>query len=595
MQDSGKRKVKTVFCLGAAFALALLIAIACGGATEPDKADTATPAEMAPVATKPAVDAAKATTAPVAEAPATAMGDVNPGKVTMMTGSFGNERFDAAYGDPGVDTNRQIHGFLVDSNVVGGTLTVIPGIATEWSISDDLRSTTFTIREGVKFHDGTEVEMEDVLWSLQHYVGPQAPDYATASLALRYGRDMEKIELGPAANQVTVTSTKTIPEFASYGSQGNGGNSLTKVMPKREHLHDEAEALAYDQNPIAAGIIKLVKHDLGEKMVFERFDDYFHQPDNGFPDDKRIQFSTMEFVLAQDESTRIAAIRAGEADMGRVGLGARDQIEAGGGRLIFSPEARAFQVQPWGCFNPEFPCHDKRVRQALSYAVDKEKMQNQLYGGPQVMQVKGFWVVTDSTLGYSPDLAPYPFDPEKARQLLAEAGYPGGRGFGTLIVDTYISPFIPFMVESAQLAAEFWQTELGLDVEVRQHDKTGLGRAKVATPRDFDGHLLWGGQDTRSDAAGITKLFYLNRDSDATYYYHSNPEIWDLGDIAVAKIGRDGEAEVFNTLYKRLLDEAYDLAIGYINIPWGVGPRIATWEPYPLSQHSSAFHTITLK
>ena len=572
--------------------LVLLFAIACGGATEPD---AAAPAEVAPASTKPAVQVSQATAVPAATAPPVTMGAVHPGTVTMMTGSFGNERFDAAYGDPGVDTNRQIHGFLVDSNVEDGKLTVIPGIATEWSISDDMRSTTFTIREGVKFHDGTEVEIEDVLWSLQHYAGPQAPDYATASLALRYGRDMEKIELGPGSRQVTVTSKNAIPEFATYGSQGNGGNSLTKVMPRRDHLHDEAEALAYDQNPIAAGIIKLVKHDLGEKMVFERYDDYFHQPDNGFSDDKRIQFSTMEFVLAQDESTRIAAIRAGEADMGRVGLGAREQIEAGGGRLTFSPEARAFQVQPWGCFNPDFACHDKRVRQALSYAIDKEQMQNQLYGGPQVMQVRGFWVVTDSTLGYTPDLAPYAFDPDRARQLLAEAGYPGGKGFGKLVVDTYISPFIPFMVESAQLAAEFWQTELGLDVEVRQHDKTGLGRAKVATPRDFDGHLLWGGQDTRSDAAGITKLFYLNRESDATYYYHSNPEIWNLGDLAVAKIGRQGEAEAFNTLYKRLLDEAYDLAIGYINIPWGVGPRIASWEPYPLSQHSSAFHTITLK
>ena len=569
-----------------------MISVGCGGASDPGASTTA---EVAPASTKPAAaEVVKATAAPVATAPPVAMDGVNPGKVTLMSGSFGNERFDTVYGSPGTDTNKPVHGFLVESTVENGKLVVIPGIAHEWEYSEDMKTITFSIRDGVKFHDGSELTVEDVLWSLQHYVGPQAPDYSVSSLSLRYGREMDKIEqTGP--NQVSVTSKLHFPEYGTYGAQGNPGGALTIVMPKRVHLHDEQEALAYDKNPVAAGIIKLVKHDLGEKMVFERFEDYYFQPDNGFHEDRRLQFSTMEFVLAQDESTRIAAIRAGEADMGRVNLGAQEQIKAGGGRLVFSPEARAFQVQPWGCANPDFPCHDIKVRQALAYAIDKERMKNELYGGPEVMNTKGYWLVTLSTTGYSEDLAPYPFNPEKARQLLAEAGYPGGRGFGKLIIDTYISPYIPFMVESAQLAAEFWQTELGLDVEVRQHDKTGLGRAKVTTPQEFDGHLFWGGNDTRASAAGITKLYYLNREPDAGYYHHANPELWDLGDKTLAMLGQDGEAEAFNDLYRRLSDESYYLGIGYTNIPWGVGPRITAWDPYPLSMWATAFHTITLK
>ena len=602
MRDHCSRNPKVI--LLTPLLIVLVFIISCGGSAAPAAPAAAAPA--APAAAAPAAPAAAAPAAPAAAAPAvksaaveTTSPKVNPGKVILMAGSFGAERFDYTWGSTPADPGRSRHAYLVENDVEGPSLTIIPGIATAWEFSDDLKSVTFTVREGVLFNDGTEVEVEDVLWTLQHHIGPQAPDYAHGSLSLRYGREMENIELGPGPNQVTVNSKKPIPEFVSYGAGGTAGSSLTRVMPKRDSFNDEAAALAYDKNPVTPSAIKLVSHSLGEKMVFERFDDHYFQPANGFHEDRRLQFRTMEFVLAPDESTRIAAIRGGEADMGRVGLAARGQIEAGGGRLIFSPEGRAFQVQTWGCHLPEIPCHDKQVRQALAYALDINQMQNELYGGPEVMQALGHWLVTPSTIGYTEDLAPYPFDPAKARELLTAAGYknpdnPGGKDFGKLIVDTYLSPYIPLLVESAQLAGEYWETELGIEVEVRQQDKAGLSKAKVADPRAFDGHMMWGGNDTRPDAAGITKLYYLNRDPDAGYFQHADSQIWDLGDEAMALIGRPEAESVFNSYYKMLQDEAYYIGVGYINIPWGVGPRIATWEPYPLSMPASGFHTITL-
>jgi ABC-type transport system substrate-binding protein len=593
MQDSGKRRAKTVFCLGAAFALALLIAIACGGATEPD---AAAPAEVAPPAdTKPAAaQESQATSAPANVAPPVAMDEVNPGKVIFMTGSFGTERFDSTYGGTSPDADRHLHGYLVGSDVADGRLLVVPGIATQWEISDDLRSTIFTIREGVKFHDGSDLTVEDVVWSLNHYAGPTAPEYALGSLSLRYGKKMESIVAGPGQDQVTLTANVPMPEYATYGSKGAGGQALTKVLPKRAALHDEAVALAYDESPVAAGLLKLLEHRAGESMVFERFDDYYHQPDMGFSNDKRLQFQTIDYRLAKEEATRIAAIRAGEADMGRVSLGGRDQIEAGGGRLIMSPEARAWQVGLQGCFRSDIPCSDIRVRQALSYAIDRQVLRDQLYG-PEMMEPKGWWVVTPSTIGYTPELDPPTFDPEKARQLLADAGYPGGEGFGPVIVNSYKSPYNPFMAESAQLGAEFWRRELGLEVEVRLHDPSALQREVVANPDVFDGQVLWRGQDTRLDAAGIMALYYLNKKQGIGYWKHSQQEIWDLGDGAMARLSKSDEQEIFNNLYMRLKDEGYHMGIGFIHIPYGVGPRIVTWEPYPVAEYFSALHTIRLK
>ena len=525
-----------------------------------------------------------------------AMEPVYSGQVTVMTNNFGAERFDSVYGSTGKDI-KDIAGHLVSRDLLDGASLTVPGIASRWELSDDGLTTTFTIRRGVKFHDGTELTAEDAAWSLQHCMGPEAKDHITNAVCIGYSSNMERIEQ-LTIDQVRVVSTVPIPEMWGYGSKGSGGHMVGRVIPKRDTLWDEEEAQAYDRNPIGAGLIKLVEHRQGESMTFERFEDYYYQPANGFPTDHRLQFSLYKVVAAPDASTRIAALRAGDADFGRVSLDAASQIEAGGGRMMYSPQALAFEVQQWGCFNPQVPCHDKRVRQALSYAIDKELIRDELYGGTDVMHAKGWSVVGPSTIGYSPELDPFPFDPEKARQLLAEAGYPGGEGFGEYIINVPLGS-LPLKSESGQLVGEMLRENLGLDVDVKVWDGGVHWNNLKSDPRSYDGQLMWTENDGRTDAAGSNKFWYLNyqdrMDDPPLQALHDNPELERLGQFALTQIGREGEQEAFNTWYRALHDEQYNMAIGYINDPWGVGPRIATWEPWPASEHLSALHTITLK
>ncbi len=559
----------------------LFIGVACGAAEEPTPTPTGIPTTL-PTATATPTATSTPTPAPT-PTPA-----VNPGKLTIMVSNLANERFEQTMAGGqagGLNYGRLLHGFLISTNE---NSEMIPGIATDWGLSADGLTWIFTIREGGNFHDGTELTAEDVLWTFQHSFGPQAGEYSLSAPAQLNSRAMDKIEqTGP--DEVTVITKSPLVAFAMELAEV--GSYWWGVLPKRDKLHDEAVESAYDRNPIGAGPMRLVKHILGQSMTFERFDDYYYQPKNGLPTDKRVNFTTLDLVLISEEATRVAALRAGEADIGPVSLGTKTQVEAGGGRLVFGREGMIILVRWGGCWNPEARCADKRVRQALDYAIDKELMRDTLYG-PDVMEVKGWTSVTPSTIGYTPELDPWPFDPDKARQLLADAGYktptnPDGKDFGRLILNTAQGQ-IPFLSEGAQLAADFWRRELGINVQVTVGDSAAIKKDERAGK--LQDQLWWRDNETKLDASGGLASYV----SFADQRYHDDEELRTLVTEAMSVVGPERE-EALTKLYLRLKEEAYEIGPGYVNIPWGVGPRVATWRPCSLALYPSALHTITLK
>ena len=517
------------------------------------------------------------------------MVEVNPGKVTWMLGDFGDERFDYAFRSSGT-APRPLQGYLIEGVVREGTRELVPGIASKWEVSSDGRTWTVTIREGVKFHDGTEVTAEDVTWTLQQVIGPQAPEYGRGT-SISVGKNMDRIEqAGP--DQVDVTFKVPDGSFPILVSAMTV--QWIGVMPKRAKLGDEEESLAYERNPIGAGMMRLVEHVSNDSMTFERFADYYYQPQNGFPIDQRPNFSLLDERLIPEEATRVAALRAGEADIAPVSLAQKKQVEAGGGRIVFGQEGAFIRIRLFGCWNdPErpLPCDDKRVRLALQYAIDKELIRDQLYGGPEVFQIKGHDTFTPNAIGYSPELDPRPFDPDKARQLLADAGYPGGKGFGKLVVHTWLSNVVPLLPESALLGTEFWRRELGLDVEVRVSERAVFNKYQYTD--DVLGEIQWGQGTVRVDPSSYMRGRWGTPSSNKMP--HQDPELFALVARTLSVVDPVEKEKIFNSTARRMRDEAYDINLGYLNIPWGVGPRILTWEPYPMADYPSAFHTITLK
>ena len=575
------------------FVLLLVLAVACGSAAEPQT--PADPAPQEPAATSGT--GAAPTAAPTPASPsAVASTEVHPGKLTWMVGSFANERM--AYclaGGGGHEYGRLIHSFLISSGVQDGTRVLQPGIATKWEVSPDGKSWTVSIRDGVKFHDGSELTAEDVLWTLQWSTGPQAAEYSTGGGCLTQAGLVESVEQsGP--DQVKVNYKDTHLQFQTEFSEATTtwiGTVYPAGMGKGPSvLHDETVEAAFDRNPIGAGIFKLVDHAASESMQFERFEDHYYQPANGLAEDRRPKFTTLDLRLIPEQATRVAALRAGEADIAPVSLGAKSQVEAGGGRIVWGEEGAYFFARLLGCWEERFPCHDLRVRQALNYAVDRQSMQDRLFLGPEVFQIKGFQDVTPSTEGYSPDLDPFPYDPEKARQLLAEAGYPNGENFGKLIIHTWPSTAIPNMTEAAQYVAEVWRKELGVDAEVRISEESAVKELTRLT-EDAYGQVLFRDSETQVDASNMLNGDY-GRDPDRPDRPSRDPELVKIAHETRAILDPAQRIPALNKAYKRFRDESYELSMGYVNIPWGVGPRVLTWEPYPMAFYPSAIHTITL-
>ena len=248
-------------------------------------------------------------------------------------------------------------------------------------------------------------------------------------------------------------------------------------------------------------------------------------------------------------------------------------------------------AKPLGCFDPQYPCSDKRVRQALDYALNKELLRDTLYGD-EVFVVKGWSAITPNTYGYTTAIDPRPFDPDKARALLAEAGYPNGEGLGPLIINTWTSTGMPYQVEAAQLVGDTWKRELNVDVEVRVSDSTGTKKRMAAG--ELDGQILWRENEARKNATINTSSGYGDPEREINKT-HEDPEIFSQVQAAMNVLDLDDRQKAWEDVYMRLHDESYELGVGYVNIPWGVGPRVTTWEPYPFSLWISAVHTITLE
>ena len=277
--------------------------------------------------------------------------------------------------------------------------TLAPALAESWEISDDTKQITFKIRDGVKFHNGETMTVDDVAYSINRAI---ASVYTSA-----YTNTMDRMEV---IDSSTVKLYLKEPYIAILKCLTNANLA---IVPKSvaETAGDE-----FSKTPIGTGPYKFISWDNGEKITMVRFDEYYRGA---------AKIKDLTFKIQADKSTAAIALEKGEIDV-------LYYPSTSDRQHLMSLENVSYKEGPASTFwyvafnNRKGPFANEKLRKAVCYALDRDAI---ILGGADGLGDPIEGCIPASVQFYNPDFKGYERDLEKAKQLMAEAGYPNGLSF----------------------------------------------------------------------------------------------------------------------------------------------------------------------
>ena len=345
-----------------------------------------------------------------------------------------------------------------------------PSLAESWSASRDGLTYEFVLRKGVKFHNGDPVTADDVRFSFERYKGAGASTLKARVAAV------EIVD----AHRVRFRLKQPWPDFMTfYGTPATGA---AWIVPRRyvERLGDDG----FKKAPVGAGPYRFVSFAPGVELVLEAYEGYWRKT----PHVKRLVFKAVP-----DESTRLAMLKRGEADITYSIRGALAEELRRTPGLTLKPTAPTFTewlvfTEQW---DPKSPWADRRVRLAANLATDRKTINEAEYLG--FGSISASIIPRDFEFYWS--APPYPYDPARARQLLAEAGYPKGFDAGPVATDMVYAPTAEALVNYLQA--------VGIRAQVRAMERAAFYKAdqeKKLRPLVRVGSAAFGNAATRIEA-----------------------------------------------------------------------------------------------
>jgi peptide/nickel transport system substrate-binding protein len=411
-----------------------------------------------------------------------------------------------------------------------------PSLAESWTQSTDGLTYEFVIRKGVKFHNGEPVTAADVKFSFERYKG------AGAKLLKERVREIQIVDAG----RVRFVLKEPWPDFMTfYGTSATGSGW---IVPKAyvEKVGDDG----FKKAPIGAGPYKFVSFNPGVELVMEAWDGYWRK----VPNVKRLVLRSLP-----EETTRAAALKNGEVDIAYLFTGpvAEDIQRTPGFKLVAPKESQGtFWIDLPDQWDPKSPWQDKRVRQAASFAIDRQAL-NQA-------ETLGFSKPTGSliprVLEFSKFYEPDPFDPARAKRLLAEAGYGNGFDAGDLY------PWPPYFSMGEAIAG--YLQRVGIRTRIRTMERAAMTTA-------------WREKKLKNVIIGITGAAgnaatrldaYVSRNG--IYTSGVLPEVEDLFQRQARETDVKKREALVHQIQDILHERVTHIPLYELAFIWGVGPRV---------------------
>jgi peptide/nickel transport system substrate-binding protein len=424
--------------------------------TAPAAAPTAAPAAKPTEAPKPAATTAPAaapTTAPAAAAAAPT------GTLRYAAADFSSESMDPIL--VGGTWYWTMYDSLLTYDAQGN---VVPSVAERYELSQDGLTWTFKIRRGIKFWNGDPLTAADVAFSIQHF-GSKESNNPWSPYILKNNESIV------ARDDDTVVYKALKPEWPLKVPFAE-----TRILPK--NYFEKVGQDGFRAQPVGSGPYKFVKWTPKTSMEFEANTDYWGP---------KPQWAKLVETLVPEESTRVAQLERGEVDIiGNLSFDRLIELKNKNYRLqeIWLPTAANISFP--GTFMTKGPTSDLRVRQAMSYAINRQEISDTFYKG--LAKPGGWWFFSDQTWGWDGTFKPDSYDPNKAKQLLQEAGYPAKFSpQTTTLVTTALA------ADLMQILQGYWQA-VGINVDIQVVDTpvyNGLIFVRAKEPTDKQVGIIW--------------------------------------------------------------------------------------------------------
>jgi peptide/nickel transport system substrate-binding protein len=431
-----------------------------------------------------------------------------------------------------------------------------PSLAESWTASKDGLTYEFALRKGVSFHNGDPVTAEDVKFSFERYKGSGATTLKARVAAV------EVVD----AHHVRFRMKQPWPDFmAFYATPATGA---AWIVPKKytERVGDDG----FKKAPVGAGPYRFVSFTPGIELVVEAYDGYWRKT----PVVKRLVFKSVP-----DESTRLAMIKRGEADVAYSIRGPNAEEVKRTPGITLKPTFPTFTewlvfTQQW---DPKSPWADRRVRLAANLAIDRKGFSDAEYLGYGKPAPS---IIPRDFEFYWPAPA-YPYDPARAKQLLAEAGYPKGFDAGEVATDVVYAPEAEAVINGFQA--------IGIRARLLPLERAAFYKADQE--KQFK-HLVRVGSGAAGNAATRIEAFVI---SGGIRSYGGYPDIDGLFRDQTTEMDKKRRETLLHKIQQLMHERAMFAPIVEPALLIGVGSRMAEVPTITGHPYISPYEDIKLK